>query len=340
MTMFLASADVEARVVSGFRPGSSSSPESNSGINFSTDFDTNVLAGVVAETGISPGFFRAPAVIQPPVPAHLEDVADQPARERVASMLTGFGWATVGLSVLVGAWALAAMRVDELPTPPETFAELVSLMSDPFRNGGPNDQGVALQLGGSLLRVMKGFAAAVVIGVPLGLLMGASRRAWKAVNPLIQLLRPVSPLAWFPIWLIVIKNAPQAAVVVIFITALWPIIINTAASAAAVPADQQHVAEVFRFNKRTYLRHVLMPNALPGIVTGMRLSMGVAWMVIVAVEMLSGGSGIGFFVWDAYNALNLARVVAAIVLIGITGLVLDVAFLRLGRRVALPGLAP
>ncbi len=297
--------------------------------------DITVSARTVAN-----GYSRAVLPIQPPVPAHLEDVAAQPARERMAAALTGFGWALVGLSVLAAAWALAATRVSELPTPPETFAELGRLLSDPFRNAGPNDQGIALQLGGSLLRVLKGFVAAVVVGVPCGLLMGASRRAWKAVNPLIQLLRPVSPLAWFPIWLIVIKNAPQAAVVVIFITALWPIIINTAASAAAVPADQQHVAEVFRFNKRTYLRHVLMPNALPGIVTGMRLSMGVAWMVIVAVEMLSGGTGIGFFVWDAYNALNLARVVAAIVLIGVTGLLLDVAFLRLGRRVALPGLAP
>jgi nitrate/nitrite transport system permease protein len=144
-------------------------------------------------------------------------------------------------------------------------------------------------------------------------------------------------LAWFPIWLITIKNAPQAAIVVIFITALWPIVINTAAGAAAIPPDQGKVANVFRFDKRTYLRHVLLPNALPGIVTGMRLSMGVAWMVIVAVEMLSGGSGIGFFVWDAYNALNLARVIAAILLIGCTGLALDLLFMRLGRRVSLSG---
>jgi nitrate/nitrite transport system permease protein len=303
----------------------------------STDVDAE-LQSLTAQA-VAAGYFRADPVSQPPVPAHLRDIAGRTLRARMGGALTGLGWASVGLGLLGVAWAVAAMRINELPTPAETFAELVHLLSDPFRNAGPNDQGVALQMGGSLLRVAKGFAAAVVVGVPIGLLMGASRRVWKAANPLIQLLRPVSPLAWFPIWLIVIKNAPQAAVIVIFITALWPILINTAASAASVPPDQRNVARVFKFNKRTYLRHVLLPNALPGIVTGMRLSMGVAWMVIVAVEMLSGGSGIGFFVWDAYNALNLARVVAAIVMIGATGLVLDVAFLRLGRRVALPGMA-
>lgn len=292
-----------------------------------------------ASRASSTGFFYASPVSQPPVPGHLRDAARQSLRSRLGASLSGMGWALVGLVLLGVAWSIGALQINELPTPAETLKELISLLSDPFRNAGPNDQGIGLQLGGSLLRVAKGFAAAVAVGVPVGLMMGASRRAWKATNPLIQLLRPVSPLAWFPIWLIVIKNAPNAAVVVIFITALWPIIINTAASAAAIPADQRHVAQVFKFGKRTYLRHVLLPNALPGIITGMRLSMGVAWMVIVAVEMLSGGAGIGFFVWDAYNALNLARVVAAIVLIGATGLLLDVGFLRLGRRVALPGAA-
>jgi nitrate/nitrite transport system permease protein len=278
----------------------------------------------------------------PPIPAHLRGVPDRSSavRRRILQRVSSIVWACVGLGVIGAVWAIAAWRVKELPTPAATFTELVKLLSDPLKNAGPNDQGIGLQMFGSLLRVTKGFGAAVFVGVPLGLAIGASKRAWKAVNPLIQLLRPVSPLAWFPIWLITIKSAPSAAIVVIFITALWPIIINTAASASAIPVDQRNVATVFQFNKRTYLRRVLLPNALPGIVTGMRLSMGVAWMVIVAVEMLSGGTGIGFFVWDAYNALNLARVVAAILLIGVTGLLLDALFLRLDRKVALPGVAP
>jgi nitrate/nitrite transport system permease protein len=296
--------------------------------------------GPVTDAPLTDGPLTAgPLTVGRVVPDYVTDSGKAPNRVTpiLLRALSTAGWAAVGIGVLIGAWALGAWRISDLPTPVATAKELGKLMSDPFRNAGPNDQGVLLQLGGSLLRVAKGFAVAVIVGVPFGLLIGASKSAWRAANPIIQLLRPVSPLAWFPIWLITIKNAPQAAVVVIFITALWPIIINTAASAAAIPPDQRRISSVFKFSKRTYLRHVLLPNALPGIVTGMRLSMGVAWMVIVAVEMLSGGSGIGFFVWDAYNALNLARVIAAIVLIGCTGLLLDVLFLRLGRRVAASG---
>jgi nitrate/nitrite transport system permease protein len=269
--------------------------------------------------------------VAPPMP---------PRPSRMRSGAASIGWAALGLGIVVAAWALAAWRVHDLPTPLATFTELGSLLAHALKDNGPNDQGVGLQMLGSLARVGKGFGAAVAIGVPCGLAIGASKRAWKAANPVIQFLRPVSPLAWFPIWLITVRNAPQAAMIVIFITALWPILINTAAGAATIPLDQRNIAKVFKFNRRAYLRHVLLPNALPSIVTGMRLSMGVAWMVIVAVEMLSGGVGIGFFVWDAYNALNLARVIAAILLIGTVGVLLDFAFLRLGRKVALPGVAP
>jgi len=177
----------------------------------------------------------------------------------------------------------------------------------------------------------------VLVGVPLGFAIGASRRAWQACNPVIQVLRPVSPLAWFPIWLIVFQDSGRAAVWVIFITSLWPTVLNTAAGAAAVPNDQRAVARVFQFGRLAYLRHVLVPNTMPSIVTGMRVSMGIAWMVIVAVEMLAsgGGTGIGSYVWEQYNALNLAGVTAAIVLIGLTGFLLDLVFMRLGRAVAI-----
>ena len=243
------------------------------------------------------------------------------------------GWAAVGLAVVGALWQLAAARVPQLPTPVEGLQALRTQLATPFHDNGPNDKGVALLLAGSLRRVFAGFLLAAVVGVPLGIAMGASRRVWQAANPVVQLLRPVSPLAWFPIWLVVFKNAPHAAVWVIFITSLWPIVLNTAAGVASIPADHRNVARVFRFGRLTYVRHVLVPGSLPSIVTGLRLSMGTAWMVIVAVEMLSGGTGIGFFVWDSYNALNLANVVAAIVLIGGVGLALDVAFLRLAKAV-------
>lgn len=254
---------------------------------------------------------------------------------RVRAAAANIGWALLGMALLVGAWALVSARVDALPTPAKTWSTLSQLLAHPFYDNGPNDKGIGLQLLASLQRVGTGFFFAAVVGVPLGIAMGSIKQVWKAANPVIQLLRPVSPLAWFPIWLVVLKDAPKAATWVIFITALWPIVINTASGASTVPHDQRSVAQVFKFSRWTYIRHVLVPHTLPSIVTGMRLSMGVAWMVIVAVEMLSGGTGIGFFVWNSYNALDLSKVIAAIVLIGSIGLSLDFLFLRLGRAVAL-----
>jgi nitrate/nitrite transport system permease protein len=244
------------------------------------------------------------------------------------------GWAAVGAAGLVVVWWFASTRTADLPTPVEAASKLVQLLSEPFADRGPNDRGIGLQLLTSLGRVGKGFAVATAVGIPLGLAIGASRRAWSALNPIVQILRPVSPLAWFPIWLTVSQDAGKASVLVIFITALWPTVLNTAAAAQHIPREQRDVARVFRFGRIAYLRHVLVPNALPGIVTGMRLSMGIAWMVIVAVEMLSGGAGIGFFVWDSYNAGSLAAVTAAILLIGAVGVALDAVFQRLARMVS------
>lgn len=259
---------------------------------------------------------------------------------RWATSGAAVGWALVGLAGCLALWQLGASRAPDLPTPLEGLRELLKLVSNPFYDHGPNDKGVGRQLLISLQRVASGFGLAALVGIPLGLAIGASKRAWQAVNPIVQVLRPVSPLAWFPIWLTLWKDAGHASISVIFITALWPTVINTAAGAAEIPRDQRNVARVFQFGRLAYLRHVLVPNALPSIVTGLRLSMGVAWMVIVAVEMLSGGAGIGFFVWDAYNASNLAAVVAAIIMIGGIGILLDVSFLRLARRVAIEEVAP
>jgi nitrate/nitrite transport system permease protein len=282
---------------------------------------------LVAEAPADPPTAPAspPGAVGPPT------LSDQARRFAVSSAL-----GLVGFALLIAVWQLGSSRVANLPPPADTFTKLRELLSEPFYNRGPNDKGIGLRLVSSLQRVFTGFGLAVAVGVPIGLLIGASKRAWKMFNPVIQVLRPVSPLAWFPIWLVIFSDSGRAAIWVIFITSLWPTVLSTAAAAAAVPSDQRAVARVFRFGKVAYLRHVLIPNSLPSIVTGMRVSMGIAWMVIVAVEMLaSGGVGIGAYVWEQYNALNLTSMIAAIVLIGIVGFVLDLLFLRLARAVAI-----
>jgi nitrate/nitrite transport system permease protein len=278
-----------------------------------------------------------------PVPASTDERAGVPppirraGRARPALVAVALG--TLGFAVLVAGWAMVSAAKPAIPSPSATWEQFRELLADPLRDGAGNDKGILIQLRSSLGRVLRGFSLAAVVGVPFGLVVGAWRPAWLAANPVIQLLRPVSPLAWYPLWLTFFAGgasgaAGPAAIGTIFITSLWPVVINAAAGAASVPEDQRKVARVFRFGRVAYVRHILIPHSLPSIVTGLRLSMGIAWMVIVAVEMLSGGVGIGFFVWDSYNAFNLAAVICAIFLIGVVGLVLDAAFLRLGRLVS------
>jgi nitrate/nitrite transport system permease protein len=271
------------------------------------------------------------------VPQAVERRGDSPRRRLSlpgTRFLAPIGYGAAGFAVFVAFWAVVAAFSPDLPTPKEGFDALRTLLSSPFHDNGPNDKGIGIQLWTSLGRVFMGFGLAVLVAVPLGFLMGASKRIWQAANPVVQLLRPVSPLAWFPLGLVVFKAAPSAAVFVIFITSLWPTVINTAFGVASVPQDHKNVARVFKFSRVNYVRHVLAPYSLPSVLTGMRISMGIAWMVIVAVEMLSGGTGIGFFVWDAYNASNLSAVCAAIFLIGAVGVLLDLVFQRLLARVS------
>jgi nitrate/nitrite transport system permease protein len=280
-------------------------------------------------------------LIQNPVP-DIEEAVARPAahpksggrrHSRLAALAGSAGWAAVGVAVVVGLWSLVALSSPDLPTPAEGLSALRKLLRYPFYDLGPNDKGIGIQLGASLVKVFAGFAMAAIVGVPLGFLIGGSKRAWAAANPVIQVLRPVSPLAWFPIGLVVLKDVGHAAIFVIFITSLWPTVINTAFGASSVPVDQRNVARVFKFGRVAYVRHVMIPHSLPSIITGMRLSMGIAWMVIVAAEMLSGNTGIGYFVWNSYNGGNLAYVIAAIVTIGMVGVLLDTAFMRLGKKV-------
>lgn len=239
----------------------------------------------------------------------------------------------VGVAGLIAVWAaVSAFVAEDLPGPTATWSIFRDMVTDPFYDNGPNDKGIGLQLFASLQRVAIGFSVGTLIAIPLGVLIGINPVLHRIVDPVIQILRPVSPLAWFPIGLVIFQSTNDAAVYIICVTSLWPTVINTAFGAGSIPAAHKNVARVFQFSKMQYFFKVVLPYSLPHMLTGMRLSMGVAWMVIVAAEMLSGGTGIGFFVWDSWNSLSLERVISAIVLIGLVGVVLDRVFAYAAAR--------
>jgi nitrate/nitrite transport system permease protein len=206
------------------------------------------------------------------------------------------------------------------------------MLLDPFYVYGPNDMGIGVQLWSSLVRVFAGFSLATLVAIPVGMLMGVNRFCRRMFYPIVQILKPVSPLAWFPIGLVAFQSASTATIFIIFITSIWPTLINTAFGVTSIPADHKNVAKVFGFSRWKYLSKIVLPYSLPHIITGLRLSIGVAWLVIVAGEMLSGGTGIGFFVWDSWNALSLEKVIAAILIIGLVGLLLDRVFSFLEKK--------
>ena len=254
--------------------------------------------------------------------------------KKFASSLTGLFYNFLGFAVLLGLWQMISMVTDgELPGPVATSSIFYELVSDPFYDYGPNDKGIAIQLLSSLNRVFTGFLLGSVFAIPVGLLMGANVFCRKIFYPIVQILKPVSPLAWFPIGLVAFQSASNATIFIIFITSLWPTLINTAFGVASIPDDHKNVSKAFGFSKWKYLTKVLLPYSLPHIITGLRLSIGVAWLVIVAGEMLSGGVGIGFFVWDSWNALSLEKVISAILIIGFVGLLLDRLFSYAEKKV-------
>jgi nitrate/nitrite transport system permease protein len=241
----------------------------------------------------------------------------------------------VGLLLFAGFWSLVSKYTNnELPGPTATLTVLIEMLSDPFYDYGPNDKGIGLQLYNSIKTVLTGFFFGSIIAIPIGILMGASTICKQIFYPIVQLLKPVSPLAWFPIGLVVFKDTGMATVFIVFITSLWSTLINTSFGVSSLPQDYKNVAKVFGFSKMRYLFMILFPYSLPHIITGLRLSISVAWLVIVAGEMLSGGTGIGFFVWDSWNALSLERVISAIIIIGIVGLLFDRIFTFIEQKVA------
>jgi nitrate/nitrite transport system permease protein len=226
-------------------------------------------------------------------------------------------------------WIIATFRSELMPTPLEAFTSNLHYILNPFYQKWPGDLGIGWLLLASLRRVCLGFLLGAAVAIPLGFLIGLSRTAMLIINPIIQILRPVSPLAWLPIALAMFGVAEPSAIFVIFITSLWSTIINTALGVASVPQDYLDVAAVLEMPQHRQIFKIILPASLPYIFTGLRLSLGIAWLVIVAVEMLTGGVGIGFFLWDEWNRLNLSSVFLAVFVIGITGLVLDYLIGRL-----------
>ena len=228
-----------------------------------------------------------------------------------------------GIALMVLIWSIIAVKDSSFPSPWVTLQEAIKVFSDPFYQNGPNDQGIGWNIYASLKRVAVGFGLAAIVGIPLGFLIGRFPFLSGMFNPVISLLKPVSPLAWLPIGLLVFKSAHPAAIWSIFICSIWPMVINTAIGVQRVPQDYMNVARVLNLSEWKIVTRILLPSVLPYMLTGVRLAIGTAWLVIVAAEMLTGGVGIGFWVWDEWNNLNVPHIIIAIIVIGLVGLILE-----------------
>lgn len=265
----------------------------------------------------------APVEAQTPVLRHGAAVLQALQRHAVPPAL--------GIFLFVLLWALVAATT-QLPSPLKTWHSAVEVFSDPFYQKGPNDQGIGWNVLHSLGRVGMGFGAAALVGIPLGFLLGYFGFLNRMCAPIISVLRPVSPLAWLPVGLYVFQHAQPAAIWAIFISSVWPMVLNTAAGVTQVPQDYLNVARVLNLSPWKLFSRILLPAVLPYVLTGVRLSIGVAWLVIVAAEMLTGGVGLGFWIWDEWNNLNVEHIIIAIFVVGAVGLFLEQSILLLARR--------
>ena len=238
-----------------------------------------------------------------------------------------------GALLLLAMWAISSASWSQnLPSPAKTWEVSRPYVVAPFEKRGELDQGVARFAWYSLVLVAKGYALALLLGAPLGFILGWSKLFAKSFDPIIQVLRPVSPLAWLPIGLLVFQAANPAAIWTIFICSIWPMIINTAVGVQRVPDDYMNVARVLNLSEWKVMTRILLPAVLPYMLTGVRLAVGTAWLVIVAAEMLTGGVGIGFWLWDEWNNLKVDHILIAIFVIGVVGLVLESALVAVAKR--------
>jgi nitrate/nitrite transport system permease protein len=286
-------------------------------------------AGVTA-TPLRAANESAPAV--PPVVAAAPREPRTPMSEIFLGIFKAVFPPMAGVALLIAVWALLAAEGGSIPGPLPVWEAAKVLFADPFYNNGPNDVGIGWNVLSSLQRVGIGFGFAALVGIPLGFIIGRFAFMNAMLDPIISLLRPVSPLAWLPIGLLVFKQADPAATWTIFICSIWPMIINTAVGVQRVPQDYMNVARVLDLSEWKIVTKILFPSVLPYMLTGIRLSIGTAWLVIVAAEMLTGGVGIGFWVWDEWNNLKVEHIIIAIFVIGIVGLLLEQCLLLLARR--------
>ena len=277
---------------------------------------------------------RQPIPSSPPPPpkaAVMETTEQRLQRERRQRLLMAIVPPVIGMVLFVLLWS-ALSHNSALPGPIKTFEAAMVLFSDPFYSNGPNDQGIGWNVLSSMSRVGMGFGLAILVGVPAGFVIGRFTFLNRMTAPIIGVLRPVSPLAWLPIGLLVFKEAQPAAIWVIFISSVWPVILNTAVGVGRVPQDYLNVARVLNLSEWKIMTRILFPSVLPYLLTGIRLGVGVAWLVIVAAEMLTGGKGIGFWVWDEWNNLKVEHIIIAIFVVGIVGLALEQLVLWAARR--------
>jgi nitrate/nitrite transport system permease protein len=232
--------------------------------------------------------------------------------------------------------ATATQGKSAMPGPLEVGAKIWEHLKNPFYDRGSNDKGLGIQLGWSIARVTVGYFLAVLVAIPVGFLIGMSPLMSRALDPFIQVMKPISPLAWMPLALYTIKDSSLSSIFVIFICSLWPMMINTAFGVAAVRKEWLNVARTLEVGTLRRAFTIILPAAAPTILTGMRISIGIAWLVIVAAEMLVGGTGIGYFVWNEWNNLSITNVITAILVIGVVGMLLDQVLARLTRLVTFP----
>ncbi|PDT45647.1 nitrate ABC transporter, permease protein [Sinorhizobium fredii] len=240
----------------------------------------------------------------------------------------------VTLTVFTLVWQIICSSPESsLPAPTRVFEESWELIAHPFYTGQGVDQGLFWHVLASLQRVALGYAMAAAVGIALGVLVGQSALAMRGLDPIFQVLRTVPPLAWLPLSLAAFQDGTPSAIFVIFITAIWPIIINTAVGIRNIPQDYQNVARVLRLNGLEYFAKIMLPAAAPYIFTGLRIGIGLSWLAIVAAEMLIGGVGIGFFIWDAWNSSLISDIIVALIYVGIVGFLLDRLIALIGRAI-------
>jgi nitrate/nitrite transport system permease protein len=241
---------------------------------------------------------------------------------------------TITLAVLIAIWEIACSSPGaSLPPPSKVVSDTWQLITEPFYDRGGIDKGLFWHIFASVKRVALGYTLASIAGIALGVLVGSSKFAMRALDPLFQVLRTIPPLAWLPLSLAAFRDGQPSAIFVIFITAIWPVIINTAVGIRNIPQDFQNVARVLRLDKLEYFAQIMLPAAAPFIFTGLRIGIGLSWLAIVAAEMLIGGVGIGFFIWDAWNSSLISDIVLALIYVGIIGFLLDRVVALLGRLV-------